>query len=102
MTGFKRQMACTASLLALSASVAWAAGKDENMTQKNFWTVDAGQMGFISEELAITATLPHGFDSLRVKGGEFIQGGKGYGGMVFRKPDGTFVTSFTEISTSYR
>ena len=64
----------------------------------NYWTVNGERLELASTDLAIEAQLPHGFESLRIKGNEFLQGGKGYGGMAFRKPDGTFVTSFTELT----
>jgi cephalosporin-C deacetylase-like acetyl esterase len=86
------------SLLALAASLALAGGKDGDTVKKNYWTVEGGKLEFAGDDLTIQAQLPLGFDSLRIKGGEFIQGGKGYGGIAFRKPDGTFVTAYTELS----
>ncbi len=65
---------------------------------KNYWSVDGEQMTFNSTDMTIDARLPYGFDSLQVQGQEFLQGGKGYGGIVFRKADGSFVTRFNDIN----
>jgi cephalosporin-C deacetylase-like acetyl esterase len=86
------------SLFVLSASLALAGEKDGDRVKKNYWTVEGGKLEFASDDLTIRAQLPLGFDSLRIKGGEFIQGGKGYGGIAFRKPDGTFASTFTELT----
>jgi len=79
-------------LLTLCASV-----EAEDM-ERNYWQAEGEKLRFAGGDLAVSAELPHGFNSLAVKGGEFLQGGEGYGGMAFRKPDGSWVTSFTDIS----
>jgi cephalosporin-C deacetylase len=70
----------------------------EPLPLRNAWIQDGGQLTYASDELGIRARLPYGFESLQVKGCEFLQGGNGYGGMAFRKPDGSYITRFTDIS----
>jgi len=68
--------------------------------EKNYWKMGAATLSFAGAELTMKAALPHGWSSLKVKGSEFLAGGEGYGGVAFRKPDGSFVATFTGLSNA--
>lgn len=82
----------------LGAAVLHAGTDSAVDSKRNFWTLDGGHLRFSSAELTIDGQLPHGFASLRIANQEFLAGGPGYGGIAFRKPDGSFVTRFTEFT----
>jgi cephalosporin-C deacetylase-like acetyl esterase len=67
---------------------------------KNYWAVQGDRMSFASDEMQVQAALPHGFASLQVQGHEFLRGGPTFGGIAFRKADGTWITRFTDISNA--
>jgi cephalosporin-C deacetylase-like acetyl esterase len=77
-----------------------AMAEESNTIMKNYWTVDGGRMAFNSADMTLDASLPAGFESLKVQGQEFLQGGKGYGGMAFRRADGTFITHFVNLDNT--
>lgn len=71
-----------------------------NGMEKNYWKVEGETLAFASAELAMKAELPLGWQSLTLGGHEFLQGGEGYGAMVYRKPDGSFVTAWTGVGNT--
>ena len=88
---------CLAVGMLLAVSQLGLAAGGEGM-EKNYWRVFGDKLSFAGADLTIGAELPHGFTSLRVAGHEFLAGGEGYGGITYRKKDGSFVTRFTDIS----
>ena len=86
-----------AGCIALMEVMVATAATAMNDTKLNYWSLDGDRLEFASAELAITAQLPKGFSSLRIKGGEYLAAGPGRGGMTFRRPDGTYVTGYTEV-----
>jgi cephalosporin-C deacetylase-like acetyl esterase len=88
-----------AVLLMLCLSLLEAAGAPEAPPSplRNYWTVQGEQMRFVGGDLAIGARLPQGFDSLTIRGQEFFPATPGCPGIVYRKPDGQYVTRFTDV-----
>lgn len=67
---------------------------------RNVWRTDGDRMTFAGADMTVEAQLPTGFRSLKIRGHEFLHAGDGFAGVTFRRPDGTFVTTFTSVDNT--
>ncbi len=86
-----------AGLAATLCIVGLAMAETERLEPRNYWAVQGDQMTFAGADLTMAARLPSGFYSLKIRGQEFLQADERLGGILFRKPDGTFVSTFTSL-----
>ena len=95
----KRTATRCLAILAVALAGGCQAVAAQGNAVRDYWHLDgAARLSFEGGGLSALAETPRGWLSLKTGGDEFLHTGKTFGGIVFRKTDGTYVTAFPRVS----